>query len=316
MDQVGAEYIRAKRPERRIRPARLRDERGEPVDVGKTQPLGPAGGGNLAFLSHVVIAVIVIRRAAEYTHRARMRDEEVLARGGGGAGDQRERLHHRRARADIIDPAGHVDHVFFVDREGEGVDEAAIAPMGQRDGAAGRQHIAIRLPYRVGGQTLAVGEEAEAGVMLRIGPGGGEQAHRIAVVLGALVVILEHDVVDRRAGQVDRAGNAGRIDPHPVAPGQRRVERDGRDRHIAFGGGDGGLFGRRVDPAFDDLTTFGLRVETAHQRVPPEQEDERQEDGEQDVTLVVQGTLSKFVAGIREPDRARARPTDGSALYA
>ena len=212
--------------------------------------------------------------------------------------------------------------------------------MRQRDRRVGGQHIAIGFPQRLRPGHLEVrADPAELRELLRRRAVGREDANRIAVLAGGLVIALEHHVIDHPAAQIDRTRHARRIDAQAFGAGQRHLEigdllRAHRRIDEPAGArmlcrrGLAGLFGRRVRPVFDQRL-FGLRVEIVHRRSPPQQQQEGKRDGEDQVTLVVQGRSRlcpveyRMWGGVlacqdsaRAPGRGRDRPMGCSAIYA
>ena len=117
----------------------------------------------------------------------------------------------------------------------------AIVP-GQRHRLGGGQRLAIGGPERIETGSLCPGCAHKPG----LGPIGVRRARRReqpdirALGVDGLVIILEDNIVDLAALEVDRAADARRVDHHPRACRQRRADcrRRCRSRRAGRRGGD------------------------------------------------------------------------------
>jgi hypothetical protein len=196
------------------------------------------------------------------------------------------------------------EHVELVDREADAEFLALAVVPAQRDRLAGCERPTFGAPRGAGvGQLdgisgLARANPAELRELLRGRARRREQPHRARILLDRLAVGLEHDVVDPRADEVDRAGDLGRVDRDATRRGER-----GRQVARLLG-----HFARVGQPPFASvLDRCGLRralcldgrplvwrrcrVELADREVETEQQRKAQHDGEDEVTLVVQDAI-------------------------
>ena len=304
VDHVGAIGFVAQRAEGGFgRGIVLRDERGEPVDVGKAGPAGAAFGRDPLVVVEIVVIDIVIGAVTEYADRARMRDPQILARGAAGAIDEAEWLNDDGGAAAIGNRLFGGDHELVVDRIADGEGQPFAIVMRQRDRRVGGQDIAIGFPQglRAGNREVRT-DPAELRELLRGCAARREDANRLAILAGGLVIALEHDVIDYPAAQVDRPSHARCVDRQPVRAGQRGLQighflRAHRRIDEAAGarmprcrpvGRLGALFARRIRPV-PDQRLFGLRVEVVHRRGPSQQQQEGKHYGEDQIAMVVQG---------------------------
>lgn len=141
-----------------------------------------------------------------------------------------------------------IEHIFAVNRDLALEGQAAGAGIGQRHRLFGCQRIiAADRPDRVragqgGIRSAGIAELDEIAVL---GVVGAEQRDDRAVLVDRLAIVLQLEVVDAAAGQVDRAFDLRRLDPDAAGLRQRLVAGD----HAIAGdiGSRNGLAGDGVD---------------------------------------------------------------------
>ena len=215
-------------------------------------------------------------------------------------GDERVRMERDGVGAGI----GHLvvdrEHVFVVDRDRAGEFEPLAVVVGQCDWRILRERrLARGRPQRVGSgerKTFAA-DEARLGV-IGVRAARGRQEHDLrARRLDRLAIVLEREIVDAAALQRDRAFEARRVDGDARAFGERLLagERDSggaRLRRGAFGRASA-LRRRLRRPRLDPLLLLcrllrvGRRRLRQEQDLPGEQDAERQENGEDEVAVVL-----------------------------
>ena len=242
-DEVGLIVLRLLAPARRE--ARLdrrrlrRDDRRAPIFVGEAEPAAVALEGQR------LARILVDRRVGDFLHAAvadHADEAFVQHRIAGDIGlavaqDEPIGPHRRRRAAFVGDRVGDGEHVLVVDRDDPLEDEALAVVPGQRHRLFRRQR------FRVGGPDgVEIGRLDAAGADIAgrgpIGVGRAarrEQPDQRAVFADRLAIVLEHEVVELAALEVDRAAEARRVDGDAGA--RRERLRDGRGRDRAGRGG-------------------------------------------------------------------------------
>ena len=152
------------------------------------------------------------------------------------AQDEREGLHRRRRAAGIDDRIGDREHVLVVDRDDALEGEARAVVPGQRHRLIGGQGLAVGGPdgVEIGGLGAARADEARLGPVGVRRSGRREEPDVRALRVDGLAIVLEDDVVDLAALEIDRAADARRVDGHArgrrqgLADRPRRRSRPGR----------------------------------------------------------------------------------------
>ena len=297
-DQVSGKEVVAQRAEiGRGLGAISRDQRGEPVDVGKAQPVGLACRADRAGLGDIGVVVREVHRTVEGADGARVDLPGVLAHRLVGAVDAREGGNRDSAGRGVAHALRHGQHVVVVDRVAQGERLARrVGPL-EGDRGGGRQLRAIGgeqgLP--VGGNDAVLAEPAHLRKVLRRGACGREQAHGRAVLGDGFAVTGQRQVVDHAADQIDRALETRRVDRHAVARAQRLrqialFERNviGRDKATLAGrlGGRAaaGRDGRRRARG-GDRRVLGVRIEIGDAVIPADQQQAHQGHRQDQVAL-------------------------------
>ena len=170
------------------------------------------------------------------------------------AAQQRIGAQADRTLGGVLDPLGDREHVILIDRDGAREDKAGPVVPGQNDrGFGGQLAVTLNSPERVftgngGGIDTRNGDPAIQRIE-RIAFGFGAQdgdLGRIGVEVGQVVLQLE--VIQTAAAQVDRAGEARGVDLQAggrfigLDRGGRRGRRGGRCRLLRRGRHRRGLF--------------------------------------------------------------------------
>ena len=211
------------------------------------------------------------------------------------------------------------DHVIVIDRQADFKELPRAVVPAERHRAAGRQRAALRGPERVAirrAQPFTLPAEAcEIGV-LRARRAVKADGRRI---LGDRFLIgRQHDVIDARALEVDRAGQLGRADGNARAfPEHKRAVADRGGAvcgGVRIGPGDGHLL------AVLDLGCgrIGRGEEIVGDIGPAEKDRRGQQHRQDDILLVVHAFRLRrlVICRVRAPDRSPIRPMGGIALAA
>ena len=97
-------------------------------------------------LDQIIIVEIVIGTAAEYTHRAGVRDPKILAGGAIGTIDQSVRLNDDGVARGVLDALFRRDQELVIDGVGDPVRQAAGSLLSQCDGRLRRKLRPLSLP--------------------------------------------------------------------------------------------------------------------------------------------------------------------------
>ncbi|MNZ79965.1 hypothetical protein D3C78_985840 [compost metagenome] len=163
----------------------------------------------------------------------------------GGEGD--------RSLSRVLDLVGDRDHVMLVDRNRAGENHALGIGVGEGDRGGFRQLLAA-CQRPDGGRTgnaadFLCSNKTEFGEVAVLGVGGREQRDDRARVIDGLMVILEPDVIETGAGEIDRTGDGVGVDGHTL----------GSCNRLFTGRRCGGLRRRGGRCAFDGCTRRGTR---------------------------------------------------------
>ncbi len=230
---------------------------------------------------------------------------------------QRIRIERRRAAALVRHMVGDGEHVLVVDadiaREQKAV---AVVPLQRHRLARRQRRAALELPRRlvVGQRLVHAGRVGPAEVdEVRIGSALGRQQHDLrALLVGGLVVILETQIVEPRALQQQRAVDRRRVDLDArPARLQRLVARQVRRRRPAAGTVPGVAAGRCRPGLFlvqqGLARLLGLHGGGGDEVLPAEQHGGRQDDGKDQIAIVVVHQKPIGAERGRSPTNRRAR---------
>ena len=235
-------------------PRRVRYQCRGPIFVGDAQPaVGDAGPGLFTSVNDLAVLLLLDAVLAENTDQAleedpesgrfRFADPRQAAIGGqiGGRGATVD---------DLVDDG---EHVRFVERDGARENQAGAVVEPQVDRRLGRQRRARWCGpdgRRAGHLAGRFGRlPAELGEIAVRAAARGEQNDGGTAVVDGFAVVVEAQIIDPRAGDIDRARQQIRCDGDPAVLGQRRFARPGRSdggicRQLAgrlFAGGRTGL---------------------------------------------------------------------------
>ena len=293
------------------------NQRRQPVFVGEAEPTAGRVEFDRRGAFEVGVFVGVLQRAVEDADRSDMQEigrrhrHLALARDQ-GIGEQR----HCRARG-VRHGLRHREHIVAVDAEAAGEGEARAIVPGEIDRMIGRELAARAGPERIGSgnfdASVAAGDPTELDRIGLRGALGREQHDLGAVRIGGLAVADERQIVELAAYQIDRAGEARRVDFDARSLLQHGLARRGRrgSGHSGAGRGRGRLRRRGLT---------GLRGRHRRRRsgrdeiLEPQQDHHRDHDREDEVFLLihVSGRASRCSAATA-PGHSRCRPRDGSA---
>ncbi|MNL06014.1 hypothetical protein D3C87_1266350 [compost metagenome] len=200
-----------------IRQCLRRYDRRGPVFVGNAKPAaGCLGARDCIFFD---VGIGMLAQAAVGTENAEealmndpygRRDRLVVT---GDAAIGRERYGFR---ARVLDLVRYGDHVMIIDRNRPVEHDALVVGEGKRHRCGRGQLLAAgECPFRAGTRRLSARVAADVADFAEIaflGIGGREQRDDRARVIDGLVILAQLQVVEARAGQVDRAGNGRSVD--------------------------------------------------------------------------------------------------------
>ncbi len=205
------------------------NDRRAPIFVGEAKPAAVSlEGVELAGrLLDVRVCDLLHAAVADHADEALMQHGIAADSRSAMAQDERVGLHGRRRAAGVRDRVNDCEHVFVVDRndalEGK---PRAIVP-GQRHRLRRGQCRPIGGPHRIETWSLCSRRAHKSG----LGPIGVRRARRReqsdirALRVDGLVIVLEDDIVDLAALEVDRTADARRIDDHAGTGGQGCTDR-------------------------------------------------------------------------------------------
>ena len=280
---------------------------GQPVFVGKADPaadaFGPFGGQLLQ-----VVILVFDQLAVEDAQGAFVQDVHALGVRRPSARDQRIGMQRHRLGAVVFHPLADLEHVVLVHGDGADETQAFTVVPGQHHRGAGGQLGALRqAPLGVGTGDLGAGvggHPAEFGVIGMRRTGGRQKFDFLRCRVGGLAVAGQGQIVQLGAGQRQRPMQGRRADADPLGGGERGVAilhrglgHGGRARRgdIARGRNRRGAGGRLLGGCLDRL---GLgRI----QPLEPEQDQDREGDGDKQVALFVHDVLSGAWGGTSPP---------------
>ncbi len=299
-----------------------------PVFVGDADPAAggtEALGRGAGFLEVVILGVDFA--AVRHPDKAFMQDPAGDGLGNVLARDiaVREQIHRRAAL--VGDAVGDREHVFVVDGDGAGEDQAMAIVPAQDHRMARRQDAAIHLgPFTAVIGHVGGADPAELRIIGIVGALGGQQHDLRRFGIDRVVILLQAQIVDARALEQDGAVHHRGVDRQALAADLQRR----RAAHMAAGVGDGGQFACRrrgrgllhLPGKLGLARLFGLHGRRGDEILPQEQHRGGQRDGQKDVFVAFHDLLMSAWANVSDGGRDRsrtsrpARKRDGSATAA
>ena len=199
----------------------LWNDRRAPVLVGEAEPAAIAlEGANLAgILFDPGVGDFLHSAVADHADKALMEHRISGDVGLAVAQDEGERLHRRGRGARIGDRIGDREHIFVVDSDDALEDEARAVVPGQQHRALGGQRFGVSGPDSVEIGRLRAARTDESRLRpIGVGRAGRrEEPDQRALRVNGFAIVLEDEIVDLAALEVDRAAEARRVDGDPRA---------------------------------------------------------------------------------------------------
>ncbi len=279
---------------------------GRPVFVGNAEPAGGRGEIDLLLVLQIGIFAGNIIVRAQDANRAFVLDEEVLHLRVAVADNARIGEQGHVACAGVFDGLGDGEEIEFVDRKGAAENQALTIVEAQRYRRLRGQRgiVAFDRPDALAAGQCDGGARSRGPALLdEIGvaeTGRLEQRDNRRVRIDGLAILLELQVVDTGAGQVDRAIEVGCGNGHPVA-GRQGTVAVGKDlRRVAsccgsgcgrgavgIGLRDGELFSLGLLAGGDlGLALSPLELRAGNEELPAEQHNHAEHDGEDHIAIV------------------------------